>query len=314
MAFRLKSGESLRKGIARLARKLMDEALEHLTGSADGTRDLSVHEARKCFKKIWALLRLVRPAIGKNAFREENTTFRDAGRPLTEVRDAKALVEALDALAKHFGNRVSRRPLGGVRKELLAHQREVRRRVLDEQGALAAVAAAVREARGRVDGWADVPDKWSSVGPGLKQVYRAARRAFAEAAADPEVEKLHEWRKQTKYLRYQLEMLSPLWPEVLEELAGQADRLGELLGQDHDLAVLRAMLTGDPERFGGTGTLELLLPLLDRRRAELQQEAESLGRRFFLDRPRDLARRLKGYWKAWRADGSRALLGEPSSP
>jgi hypothetical protein len=61
------------------------------------------------------------------------------------------------------------------------------------------------------------------------------------------------------------------------------------------------MLAGDPGRLGDEGDREMLLALIDRRRAELEQEALLLGRRFFQDGPRGFARRLKGYWKTWRA-------------
>ena len=130
-------------------------------------------------------------------------------------------------------------------------------------------------------------------------------------AAEPTVEHLHEWRKQAKYLRYQLEVLRPIWPERMEELAKEADRMGDLLGDDHDLAVLRQMLTEDPERFGDEGDREVLSALIERRRAELEQEAMLLDQRFFQDSPRDFARRLKGYWKAWRAQAEPKQTGEP---
>jgi len=311
MTFQLKPEKSLSKEIARLARKQIDNALEHLTGESNGSRDEAVHEARKCFKKIRALLRLVRPHIDEATFQRENACFRNAGRPLTAVRDAKILVETLDKLAKQFADRVRDRSFGGVRKELLAHQRAVRKRVLDEEGAFVTVAAAVREARARLDTWTDVPDPWSSVGDGLQRVYRQARRAFAAAAADPTVEKLHEWRKQTKYLRYQLEVLRPLWPEMIAELADQADHLSELLGDDHDLAVLHQMLTDDPDRYADPPTREVLEALIDHRRGELQHEAMLLGPRLFLDRPKAFARRLKGYWQLWRAEGESEPSTEP---
>jgi CHAD domain-containing protein len=301
MSFEVKSGESFRKGIARIAQKQLDDALELLTGTASGSRDEVVHEVRKHFKKVRAVLRLVRPHIREAVYRRENYWFRDTGRPLTEVRDAKILVEALDKLTEYFADRVRARPLDGVRKGLRANLREVRKRVLDDQGDFATVAALVREARDRLGDWTDVPKKWPAIGDGLKQVYEKARTAFAGATANPTVENLHEWRKQAKYLRYHLEILRPLWPEVMEKLADQADHLSELLGDDHDLAVLQQMLTDDPQRFGGEATLELLSALIDQRRAELQSEAELLGQRLFQDRPKEFVRRLKGYWKTWRA-------------
>ena len=59
------------------------------------------------------------------------------------------------------------------------------------------------------------------------------------------------------------------------------------------------MLIDDPDRFGDSSDQEILLALIDRRRAELTQEALLLGQRFFQDRPREFARHLKGYWKSW---------------
>ena len=176
----------------------------------------------------------------------------------------------------------------------------MRKRVLDEQNAFAVVAKSVQQARKRVKDWADVPNNWGSVGRGLKETYRRAAIALREAVADPTIEKLHEWRKEVKYLRYQLEILRPLWPERLEEMAREADEMGESLGDDHDLAMLRQLLMADPDRFGDDSELEVLVALIDRRRAELQQHALLLGERFFQDRPKEFARRLRGYWRTWR--------------
>jgi hypothetical protein len=92
--------------------------------------------------------------------------------------------------------------------------------------------------------------------------------------------------------------------DPLDVLAGEADRLGEVLGHDHALAVLRQLLTDEPGRFGDESDREVLLALIDRRRAELEQEAMLLGRRFFQDSPGEFARRLKGYLKTWRAQAA----------
>jgi CHAD domain-containing protein len=302
MAFELKAGKSLRKNIRRIARKQMDDALEEM--STKRPRDEAVHEARKAFKKIRALLRLVRPEIGERRYREANTHFRDAARPLTEVRDAKILIETLDNLIKHFREHVDGRSFAEVKKALEANLQAVRKRVLVEQNALTVAAEAVRQGRKRIKSWTDVRDKWSAIGGGLIHVYRRSARAFRDAAADPTTQKLHEWRKQVKYLYYQLELLRPLWPERMEELAKEADRMGELLGEDHDLAVLRQTLTCDRGRFAEQGDTEVLLALIDRRRAELEQEAMTLGERFFQDTPREFGRRLKAYWKTWRAQSA----------
>jgi phosphoribosyl-ATP pyrophosphohydrolase len=50
MSLALKSDESLRKGIRRIARKEMEDAREQLVKASNGSRDKAVHEVRKCFK------------------------------------------------------------------------------------------------------------------------------------------------------------------------------------------------------------------------------------------------------------------------
>jgi CHAD domain-containing protein len=309
MDFELKPGESVRRAIRRIVRKELEKALELLGGDRHGSRDEAVHEARKSFKKVRAVLRMVRPAIGESNYRAENICFRDAARPLTKVRDAKILVETLDHLLEHFREHVAGRSFERTREAHQANLRELRREILDEQNALAGAAATVSLALERVKDWADVPNKWRSLGDGLKNVYRRARGAFREVTNSPTVENLHELRKQAKYLRYQLEILRPLWPERLEELADEADRMTELLGDDHDAAVFRQMLTDDPDRFGDAGDIEMLVALIDRRRVELQHEALVLGERFFQDAPREFARRLKGYCNSFRA-----LADRPADP
>jgi hypothetical protein len=190
----------------RIVRNRIDTILEELTAASKGPRDEVVHEVRKSLKKIRAVLRLVRPVIGEKVYRRENTCFRDAARPLTEVRDARILIETLDKLVEHFQEHIAGRSFADVRKTLQDNLRAVRKRVLDEHHALVMVAESVSQARERIKGWTDVPDKWSSVGAGLQETCRRARAAFREAAADPSVAKLHEWRKQVKYLRYQFEV------------------------------------------------------------------------------------------------------------
>jgi CHAD domain-containing protein len=299
MAFRLKPDESVNKGIKRLARREVDRALGELK-LPRASRDDTIHDARKRFKKVRALLRLVRDDLGEKVYQRENTFFRDAARPLTEVRDARVLIESLDKLTDHFAEQVSMDAFAAVRKGLQAHRREVRQRVLQDEDSVTTVTATVDAARDRIRDWKMNGKGWSALQSGLKQVYKQGRRAFAAAVDDPTVETLHEWRKQAKYLWHLLQVLEAAWPAILAELANQTHELTQMLGDDHDLAVLREQVTADPDKFVGDSTLETLLALIDRRRDELQQAALPLGRRLYSDRPSAFTDRIQSYWSAWR--------------
>ncbi len=304
MAFRLNADESVGDGIKRIVRRQIDHALEAIQ-QRDGD-DEAIHEARKRFKRIRAVLRLVRDELGNKVYRLENTCFRDAGRPLTEVRDARVLLDTLDQLTEHFAGQVTAGALAKGRKTLKANRRGVRRRVLQEEDALARVTASLTAARARVPDWRITHRGWSALRRGLRRVYRRGSRALVVASADASVEDLHEWRKQAKYLWHQLQVLEPVWPQVMHELAAQTHALTQHLGDDHDLAVLRQTVSATPDGFGGANAAATLLALIDRRRLELQHEAFQLGRRLYRDKPKAFTRRIKGYWKAWRSDAAGA--------
>ncbi|HEV3119690.1 MAG TPA: CHAD domain-containing protein [Gemmataceae bacterium] len=297
MAFQLKPAESVGKGVKRIVRKQLDNALEELGAP---NRDEVVHEIRKRFKRVRAVLRLVRDGLGDDVYRRENACFRDAARPLTEVRDAMVLVEALDKLAEAAAGHKGAAALPRVRQILQADLQAVRQHVLDEEGAFARVRELVQGARARLRDWSIRHKGWSAIRPGLKRVYKNARLALAGARADRTTENLHEWRKQTKYLWHQLQLLEPTCPEAMKELVERSHELTQLLGDDHDLAVLRAKVTDDSPRFAANSALDSLLELLDRRRREIQEKAFVMAEPFFSAGPKEFTCRLKHYWKAWR--------------
>jgi hypothetical protein len=161
--------------------------------------------------------------------------------------------------------------------------------------------AKMREARQRVGSWKVQDDGFSAVERGLLKTYRRGRKALRKAYDDPSTENFHEWRKRVKYHWYHARLLRSIWDDVLRVHCRGADALGDLLGNDHDLAVLRATLLEDPHQFGRESDQQALLSLIDRRRAELQAKARPLGQRLFAEKPRRLAERFRSYWKAWRA-------------
>src|SRR5215468_1402975 len=300
MPFRVQPDESASKAVRRIAREQLGKIRDGV-GQQPQERDEAVHDARKRFKKLRALLKLVRDEILQKSYSKENACFRDTARPLSEVRDARVLVEALDELGQHFPEGPADE-LRQARQALLRRQEETARRVLDEQGALADVAEVVRQARKRVKGWAPRAGDWSVLKAGLQRTYRQGRDALAVAHAASTDENLHEWRKRVKDLWHQFEILEPARPDLLEGLANTAHELADHLGDDHDLVVLSETMR-DVFRTEGNGPHGAEWSrLILRRRGELQKDAFRLGDELYRDRPKDFVRRLKAYWKTWRAE------------
>jgi CHAD domain-containing protein len=305
MAFQLSAKESVSDGITRNVRRQIEKALKHLGAKGKPSQrgvsqNEAVHEVRKCFKRVRAALRLVREDLGDDVYREENWCFRDAARPLTEVRDAEVLVEIVDRLPQQFSAAIEPGALAKIREALLANQQEVTRRVLDDGKAFAAVKEAAACALARLSNWRIERADWAALESGIRRVYRRGHRALALAAENSSVENLHEWRKQAMYLWHQLQLLEGVWTGSEKELVERTHQLSTLLGEDHDLAVFRETLAADPLAYGGHRILKDLFAVIDRQRQDLERQAFALGREIYNDSPTVFANRIEA-WMNYRA-------------
>src|SRR5512134_3421447 len=112
----LKADESVADGVKRVILGEIDNS-EAMLRQEGEERDAGIHDARKAFKKIRAVLRLVRPILG-STYRHENAWFRDSARGLSDLRDAQAVLESFDKLQKAFPDRMNGQGFGEIRAAL----------------------------------------------------------------------------------------------------------------------------------------------------------------------------------------------------
>jgi CHAD domain-containing protein len=284
--YRLKRGEPLPDGIARIARGRIDDAIDELSGQTDSSPEEAVHNARKDLKKLRALLRLARGELGTSVYRRENTCFRDAAAALSGVRDADVMLVTLDKL--ELDEPVS----GPLRQALEAHRLRTGGGAR-EQAATEAIEM-LGEARARIVDWPLENDGFDALEPGLRRMYRRGRREFRAMHKSPTVEGLHGWRKRTKELWYDHELLRSLWKPVMKAVGDEAHALSDLLGDDHDLAVLLDWARGHAD------PAPELVEAVEERRRDLQQQAFELGARLYAERPKVFIRRLERLYDASR--------------
>jgi len=297
VAAKLAPDEPGTRGVRRIARRRIKSALKTLRPrKAD---DGAVHEARKDLKRARATLRLLRDALGKSTFKRENAAIRDAARPLSEVRDGRVLLDALSSLVKYYGPTARALPLEGFKRLLNRRNARLHQQILGRPGPLRAVRTQLRKASARSKDWRVGRHGWSVVGAGMRRTYSQARQACKRARATPTDEHLHELRKQTKYFWHQLQIFEALWPGPLGKLADEAHKLADLLGDDHDLAVLRERVSTGRQAFPTEASHTALLALLERCRAGLQKKSLVLAQRLYDEKPAAFTSRLGKYWHDW---------------
>jgi CHAD domain-containing protein len=289
-AYRLLEGEPVGPGIRRVLEAQVVDAIAQLRGEAGTEPAEAIHEARKDMKKVRSALRLVRDAIGDDAWRRENDHYRDVARKLSAHRDAEILVESLDGLRERFG------PAVRERSETLREQLDAENRDAHEDGTIertmtsaAAELVACRSSLGELslDG-----DGWGLIAPGLHRTYRRGRKRLRSVEEEASVANLHELRKRVKDLTYQLRLIRDADRPRIGALSDHAHDLSDHLGDDHDLALLHEEAQRRRDAFASPADQRHLLQEIDQRRGELQFAAISLGERIYAEKPKRFTSRL----------------------
>ncbi len=301
----LAPGEPLAAGLQRMALGQVDIALESLdAGDGAAPSEQGVHEARKALKRLRALLRLLRHELGERAYTRESSALRDIARHLSQARDAAVMLNTLDALVARHPRRLGpRKGVHELRRRLAAEHARLQRQTLTDARIRAEVLGELHAFRGRVAAWT-LPDGCGLelVDADLEHLYRQGRKRYRRAARDKRdrMITMHMWRKRVKDLRYATEMLDRRPRQRLRKLSKRADELGELLGEDHDLAVFAERVRAGAGKRSSDRTWRCprrtrraLLEATERRRRVLRRRALRRGERLFRVKPKQLVRRVR---------------------
>jgi CHAD domain-containing protein len=261
------------------------------TDSRPVDRTELVHETRKAIKRMRALARLMRYELGEQEFKRVNDSLRLAGQRLAGARDTQVRLATLDRLRARHRQALA---LAGIERlrERLAHERAQ----ASEPSCPQEVLADIADMRRLLARWNLAAPDFQTLGPGLQRIYREGRRRYAhvehEAACDPE--QVHDWRKRVKALYYALDMLGGLEVKGMANRATRrAERIGDLLGEEHDLWMLCAYLEQHQDACGSdTLARAKLLKLTARRRARLRKRALKCAAKLYKRNPGTFARRI----------------------
>lgn len=260
-----------------------------------------VHEVRKRCKAIRGVYRLARPVLkDASVYKRDNGRVRDAARRLSDSRDRRVSLDLCEDL-------IARPPT----EDVAAAAASLRARLLDEVSgtqategdaalALEEAAEILRAVRKDVDDWRLAKKGYAAVGPGIERSYGGGYDALATVRADMQTEALHALRKRVKDHGYHLRLLMPVWRPVLRARYAEADRLTDLIGQDHDIAVLVDLAGAEH----GEPHMDAALHYFREWRTVLQRDALRLAGRLYAEPPPAFRKRIGHYWNSWQAEAA----------
>jgi CHAD domain-containing protein len=274
--------------VGELRRALMAEfqatadAARIAAASVDRDPVAAVHEYRKALRRARAMLGLVAHALPRNERRAVETALKEARRALGALRDQAVAPEALETLELDEVERATADAIVGATAESVPPAAEIEQLLAEGAARTAAQVEALEATLPRQLAW-DVVER------GIRDSYDAARRA--RKAAKRSRRAFHTWRRRSKELLSQLDLLAGYAGERMAELHRELEHVTDSQGPAVDLIMLRDLVRTHSAGIAPEA-LDRLTGALDAQLDDLVADSRRAGRDVFRRKPRKFARRV----------------------
>jgi CHAD domain-containing protein len=256
------------------------QAARDAAASADHDVDEAVHDYRKALRRARAVLALVAKALPRSERRAVKKALQEARRALGSARDHAVAPETLSSLPLSEEERAIAKAVLDAAAEAMPARQEIKQGLAEGAARALAQVEALEAA---------LPPSmaWSAVVKGIRATYDEAR--CARKAAKRSVRQFHRWRRRSKELGYQLDVIGGFAglrvAEIQKEIEGATDPQSPVV----DLIMLRDFV----ETHGSRGdALERLTDTIDTQLDDLMKDARRAGREAFRKKPRKFGKRL----------------------
>jgi CHAD domain-containing protein len=293
MPYRFKINEPVEKGFRRIAREQLDASLGELAGPQVGAS--SVHECRKALKRLRALVRLASDAIGNAKAGRRTKALGEIAKLLSARRDQTVMLQTIGKLADEVPDAAD--ALAPVNAGLRAHTGD-QSAVLDVDIAARARLLLLQETK-KFARMQFGKRGFAALEGGLEKSYRQARKATKYAYEEPTDENFHNLRKAVQWHWRQMSLVARAWPDEFAVRVSAARELSQLLGDDHDLAMLVGAASTAADM--SVEQKEAAVALCQRQQQVLRATAEFRAKRLFAETPQAFIKRVAAYWRYSRS-------------
>jgi CHAD domain-containing protein len=296
--FKLTPKETTAENFQRILAGELDNIISHCDSNPEKIHK-SIHEIRKCIKKIRAILRLVRDEIGYSTYYRENAFYRDMGRSLSQIRSYNVLIETSRILQSDLSSSIPENKIEPLINSIQIRRDKFLEILFLQANFIVDISKQAVEAKKRIADYSVEHDDFRAFKGGLIRIYKQGMRYRDLARVQPSYHNLHDLRKRMKYLWYQMLILQPIFPSMLEAYAETLGSIGENLGIYHDFSELQLYL----ER--NTGIIEdsindTLAEGCEFKKISILNRTWNSIDAIYSEKPKAIADRFTNYWETYR--------------
>lgn len=298
MSYAFNPGRPFTEDFRAVGAEQIERAVAVLEQRPQGVHE-AIHDARKNFKRLRSLYRLV--ACDAPLFqKQENARIRAMARNLSTVRDAAALVENINYLRGQTNSDEQDAALDRVYIILAERRDRIAETEADIEGKIAATIVGCREALSALAQVSFDGGKRKSITrlkKGWQRTLTRASHARAACETGTDAALFHELRKRAQDYRMQLALMRQAWPSAMEAKRAEAKALVDVLGHLNDLDTLTSLINEEPGLAGSNQNQAHLISAVITRKEALRAEARQRAAAVFRDEPRNESRTIALLWR-----------------
>jgi CHAD domain-containing protein len=211
------------------------ERIDYFSSTENNSPNLAVHEMRKSFKRLRALLRFYK-AFPQEFSPEYSIQIKYFGRSLTEIRESFVNLYLFERITTD-SSMLHERKIKFAREKLTEKNHEViEQQIFAFEGYLPIQKFVKSLSQQMEDNAVPVPAVYQFIAE-LEYSYQKAFLIYQNLSIQSDPEILHELRKSLKQLYYQFDFIRYVHPRFFRLKTFQLNNITEQLGEDHDLFV-----------------------------------------------------------------------------
>lgn len=291
MRFYLTKRETTHQAVQRIFIELIKQNIKLLNEHGENL-DKSIHDARKNFKKLRAVLRLVKTDLSQHFYRTHNIHFRNLSRKIAGLRDSFVMIEALENLVKDHNDDLNN--YDELVNSLQEEYHKTKNIILYEENRPLEVAKSLEFSLEEFSSMPHIENGFLTLGEGINKIYSKGKYFLNLTYSQTDSEIFHEWRKNVKYLWHLLQIVQPINYRVIKKLTVHFKQLSDFIGDEHDLYELKLLLNSknlDSEK---------IINMINIKQFELRKEAWKLGETLYSKSSNNFIEELTGYYNKWK--------------
>ncbi|MCK9336936.1 MAG: CHAD domain-containing protein [Arcobacteraceae bacterium] len=218
--------EQLQKIAIKLTKKIID-----ICNDKKISDDKAIHQIRRCFKKLRALLHIYQFNLDDGFWKVQNELFKQYAKSCSDIRDSKILEDLYFKIIKKYSLD------DNTNLDILKIIKDSKQNI-DIKALRKSIKKAMKENIKNIKNYKLEKNNKSYIISNMKQVYNQVKVFYKEVKSVDDDLKYHSMRKWLNYYWYHHKLSKNKDPKKMKQLKCLVDTLGEI----HDITIFKKLL------------------------------------------------------------------------